>query len=409
LLPASPEAIPVHPQLRIAAPGTPIEREADQAAASATGGGPEPDRTSPIARKAPPIVHDALDSPGQALDLEARSAMQSRLGSDFGQVRIHTDSRAKAAANAIQARAFTVGQDIFFGAEGYNPDTEDGLCLLSHEISHTIQQSGGGRAGLSAVAPTVQRYPVPTNTATAQGTTVDTQTKKPKTQQVTVHVPPALLQHYQLTLPPLVAPQRPSYGPPTHLSLDGFAPAGGAPSAAQTPSQVPPLAPALPPAYQYTPPTPNSPFSSPAPNVPAASPRSGAAGTTASKAPDRLSLHDFGNFSIGARINFPDLSKDTDPGAPPSAVQEAVKKGEILNFIINGQPPSEYSVDAGKLVSAVWGIFSTQIDPSVAAKIASAMASKPTGAGPTYQLDVTILYGSVNGQTSAGATLSVSF
>jgi hypothetical protein len=61
-----------------------------------------------------------------------------------------------------------------------------------------------------------------------------------------------------------------------------------------------------------------------------------------------------------------------------------LKKGQILNFIFTGQPPSEYSIDPGKLVGALWGIFSTQIDPGLARKIAAGLASKrPEPASPT--------------------------
>jgi hypothetical protein len=111
------------------------------------------------------------------------------------------------------------------------------------------------------------------------------------------------------------------------------------------------------------------------------------------------------------RIGFPDLSKDTKPGDPPSALQESLKKGEILNFALTGQPPSEYSIDPGKLVGALWGIFSTQIDPSLARKIAAGLASKPTGGGPTYQLDATILLdlGGPKPGGGGGATLTVNF
>ncbi len=88
-----------------------------------------------------------------------------------------------------------------------------------------------------------------------------------------------------------------------------------------------------------------------------------------------------------------------------------MKKGEILNFMFTGQPPSEYSIDPGKLVGVLWGIFSTQIDPSLAAKIAAGMASKPTGHGLTYQLDATILFSSSGAKSGGGggATLTVNF
>ena len=40
---------------------------------------------------------------------------------NFSQVRVHTDARAAAAAAAIEARAFTVGRHIVFGAGEFAP------------------------------------------------------------------------------------------------------------------------------------------------------------------------------------------------------------------------------------------------------------------------------------------------
>ncbi|MCP4307278.1 MAG: DUF4157 domain-containing protein, partial [bacterium] len=66
--------------------------------------------------------------------------MESRLGQDFGQVRVHTNGQAAQSAVAVQARAYTVGQDIVFGAGQYAPDARDGRKLLAHELTHVIQQ-----------------------------------------------------------------------------------------------------------------------------------------------------------------------------------------------------------------------------------------------------------------------------
>lgn len=151
------------------------------------------------------IVHEALQSPGQPLDHKTRAYMEPRFGHMFSQisihhpgtsapqgklhinqpgdlyeqeadhvankviqsqvpgagstqsqwpngthnfnlVRIHTDGIAAKAANAIRARAFTVGQDIVFGAGEYAPNSNTGRQLLAHELTHVAQQ--GGSAGL---------------------------------------------------------------------------------------------------------------------------------------------------------------------------------------------------------------------------------------------------------------------
>jgi hypothetical protein len=92
----------------------------------------------------PPIVNEALRSPGQPLDASARAFMEPRFGHDFSQVRVHTDSRAAESAVAVDALAYTVGSDIVFERGNYNPQTGTGRRLLAHELTHVLQQSGSG-------------------------------------------------------------------------------------------------------------------------------------------------------------------------------------------------------------------------------------------------------------------------
>jgi hypothetical protein len=68
--------------------------------------------------------------------------MEPRLGFDFSQVRVHTDSIAAESARAVHALAYTVGQDIVFGAGRYAPATVEGQRLLAHELAHVVQQGG---------------------------------------------------------------------------------------------------------------------------------------------------------------------------------------------------------------------------------------------------------------------------
>jgi hypothetical protein len=91
---------------------------------------------------APPIVHEALRSPGQPLDPATRALFEPRFGHDFSQVRVHTDSQAAESARAVKALAYTVGQDVVFGAGQYQPQTSAGRKLLAHELTHVVQQTG---------------------------------------------------------------------------------------------------------------------------------------------------------------------------------------------------------------------------------------------------------------------------
>ena len=88
----------------------------------------------------PPIVADAIHSPGQPLDRDTREYMETRFGHDFGQVRIHADAGAAASSDAMGASAYTVGRHIVLGAGQYDPESASGKRLLAHELAHTIQQ-----------------------------------------------------------------------------------------------------------------------------------------------------------------------------------------------------------------------------------------------------------------------------
>ena len=93
---------------------------------------------------------------GQPLDAATRASMEPRFGHDFGQVRVHTDEQTAQSAASYQARAYTVGGDIVFGAGEYDPGTREGQRLIAHELTHVVQQRGDATA-----ASTVQRDPVP--------------------------------------------------------------------------------------------------------------------------------------------------------------------------------------------------------------------------------------------------------
>jgi hypothetical protein len=90
----------------------------------------------------PPIVHEVLRSPGQPLDAGTRAFMEPRFGHNFSQVRVHTDLKAEASAQAINAQAYTLGRDMVFGPGRYAPGIAAGRRLLAHELTHVVQQTG---------------------------------------------------------------------------------------------------------------------------------------------------------------------------------------------------------------------------------------------------------------------------
>jgi hypothetical protein len=88
----------------------------------------------------PPIILEVLSSPGQPLDPEMRPFMEPRFGHDFSKVRVHTDAKAAESVRAVNALAYTVGQDVVFGDGQYVPSTHEGRRLIAHELMHVVQQ-----------------------------------------------------------------------------------------------------------------------------------------------------------------------------------------------------------------------------------------------------------------------------
>ena len=96
-------------------------------------------------------VKDVVGSGGgRPLDDSTREFMESRLGHDFSGVRIHTDSKATESAKAVQAHAYTVGNDVVFQSDRYAPETDAGKRMLAHELTHVVQQRSGPVAGTPA-------------------------------------------------------------------------------------------------------------------------------------------------------------------------------------------------------------------------------------------------------------------
>ena len=85
-------------------------------------------------------IDNAVHSSGRSLDAETKAFMETRFDHDFSQVRIHTDSQAANSAKALNAKAYTFGQNVIFGAGRYAPGTHDGKRLLAHELTHVVQQ-----------------------------------------------------------------------------------------------------------------------------------------------------------------------------------------------------------------------------------------------------------------------------
>jgi Domain of unknown function (DUF4157) len=93
------------------------------------------------------IEQAANNGSGQTLDPALRATLEPQFGHSFADVRVFSDAQADRMARNVNARAFTVGQDVFFRAGEYNPNSSQGQHLLAHELTHTIQQRGASLGG----------------------------------------------------------------------------------------------------------------------------------------------------------------------------------------------------------------------------------------------------------------------
>jgi uncharacterized protein DUF4157 len=161
---------PVQRKTTISSPDDPFEREADHVAdkvmgmaePAAIGAAPgaiqrecakcdDEEETKKIHAKRAPSANSeaALDAGaairaaergGDTLPNPLRSYFEPRFGYDLSTVRVHADGEAASAARAVQARAYTFGRNIVFGAGEYAPTTAEGKRLIAHELTHVAQQ-----------------------------------------------------------------------------------------------------------------------------------------------------------------------------------------------------------------------------------------------------------------------------
>lgn len=190
------------PRLLVGPADDPFEREAEHTAHAVLGGTPASEHSPSglgravlrfaqraIGKAEPPTKKDDDDKPKQAQkfptgtagpdivpagiesgitamsgggqSLPSRTLFESRFGFDFSDVRIHSGPESAGAASALGARAFTVGNHIYFGAGELQPSTPAGRHLIAHELTHTIQQKAPAArtARLLRTPLRVQRFP----------------------------------------------------------------------------------------------------------------------------------------------------------------------------------------------------------------------------------------------------------
>ena len=99
--------------------------------------------TEMLTEQDPHGIDRVLQSGGRPLETSAKVQMESALGADFSDVRIHTGQDADRSAASLGANAYTMGSDIVFSEGGYDPASDSGQRTLAHELTHVVQQRSG--------------------------------------------------------------------------------------------------------------------------------------------------------------------------------------------------------------------------------------------------------------------------
>lgn len=87
---------------------------------------------------------EASKGNGKGLPEDLHQEMGEKMGADFSGVKMHVDSQANSMSENINAKAFTHGQDVYFGRGQFDPVSHQGRSLIAHELVHTVQQSNSG-------------------------------------------------------------------------------------------------------------------------------------------------------------------------------------------------------------------------------------------------------------------------
>jgi hypothetical protein len=109
-----------------------------------TGAGVMPDRT--VYPDVQATIARARGS-GAALDSRVRDQFAPQFGDPLRDVRVHVDAAADELAQALSARAFTTGSDMFLARGEYRPGSSDGDRLIAHQLTHVVQQRGAPTSG----------------------------------------------------------------------------------------------------------------------------------------------------------------------------------------------------------------------------------------------------------------------
>ena len=85
-------------------------------------------------------IQASLEDGGQPIPASSRIGLEAAFGTDLTSTRVHTGATAASLASGMNARAFTIGDDIAFGHGEFQPGSLEGDALIAHEVAHVLQQ-----------------------------------------------------------------------------------------------------------------------------------------------------------------------------------------------------------------------------------------------------------------------------
>lgn len=90
----------------------------------------------------------SLNGKGYSLPANANQFFSSRMGYNFSNVKVHTDKVAAESAKDVNAKAYTIGNNIVFNEEQFNTESNEGKKLMAHELVHVIQQNNSNNSAI---------------------------------------------------------------------------------------------------------------------------------------------------------------------------------------------------------------------------------------------------------------------
>jgi hypothetical protein len=303
-----------------------------------------------LGNEIPLVVHETLRSSGQSLNMDTREYMEPRFGHDFSNVRIHSDVKAAESTRAIDAQAYTVGQDVAFARGKYRPDTNAGKSLLAHELAHVVQQDRGAFGSYPEVRADLAARQVLEGQAVSSslvgGAPYGLYRQRTETSKEEKKKPGKKAGKEEKVVVPVIKPPKKKTATP------------------EMPSRLP------------------------------------------------IPWLSTGSFSLGLRLGFPKLAEETELqkklfGGRPDFLKESLQRAKVINQMLTGKVPTGWEeTDKGELARYVWGIFSTNIAPDLAAKITSGLSTSTGPGGLSYELDL-LLITDFSKEIGGGASFTV--